>query len=371
MDAPGRSPSKKRTKQDNMTEVVDEIARLSGGDAVFPVDKLPKGLIERFLRAIETDHMTPVAFHRLCTLNRRFKEVCRTLRIWDSLFLMKFVLKRNVPLSAIKFGDHYGDPRYQEWTVGRHLMPDGYGRLAAWIACNQINGNVDELYGVRMLFLKRVRTPVPAYGRVHSCGFRVEWMEPEDTGYDPTLICSPVYTVSQSELARQEAEREEQLKKQWLRENPRGSDDDDEDERRQEMEDWVDGLLREEFQDESGVPETIKSIHNEGLLIHVQREFMTRHGYHMARSFTYTIAPNGAKGGLYDKYLVYQLLQAGFRPDGRLHMMTDPQEFAHCAICSAVSETRCKSCKEPICGKACQDKHLVVTAKVCGKMQGK
>jgi hypothetical protein len=372
----------KRAKEYNldavtMEEVVREIAELSAVShtpAVFPLDRFSRDLFQKLVSIVERGGITPAKFHAICNANRRFKILCDQSRMWDAIFLIKFVIKENVPVASIVFADYEDNPLFQEWR-GEHLrMPDQFVRLVAWIAANRISvrddDDDDDDEGEEQIgeFLRKGVDGAEVY---RATGFMLKWGSPwhNDRGSlrATKAFCYPVDYMSTGEFARVEQELREELEQQWEEDNAVDPDDsyaDEEEEREKRKEDSVGDQLTERLYDESGSPND-KVHHDDWLeLGSEQRAFLQNHDYTLRNG---SVVPLNPQVALYDKLIIYQLLQARFAPDEYLAVLHDPTAFAQCLICANVSDTRCKGCKQLICGKACQTQHL--QSSICGKPQ--
>jgi len=384
-DNPGNTKRLREYRLDEVTmeEVVREIAELSqlsekatGNPNVFPLDETTWEMFQIFVRTLEKGGLTPVVFHRLCSATPRLHYLCSESRFWDALFLVKFVIKEHTPLHTIVFADYKGNRAFEvsvlslcacacsfplqypvkEWLAASHLMPDHFARFLAWITAYQMS--VDA---VGQHFIKQSAAAGVGKGHVNDApGFAVGFDD-----YDGSGRVTAIKILSETEFHRREEAREKELTRIWLRRNPAQADD-DLDERRQEMEDYVDGALREEFYTESGDFELVKHCRTPRDLMREHQEFLDMHGY-MLSAKDGSVVPRNPRVGLYVNFLVYQLLESGFVPRPVMQMATDPLAFAQCLVCSSVSESRCKTCKGPLCGKQCNTQHIAGGICMTGK----
>jgi hypothetical protein len=373
----------KRSKEETgpsattMEEVVAEIDVLSqtlgelrGTPNMFPLDRLGRDLVQKLISVVERMGTTPARFHHICESTRYFKELCHRSRLWDAMFLLKFVIKQQVPLSSIRFSDYQGNPLFREWLGENHRMPNQFVRLTAWMATDTLRpGTTPDLEWRRLSFLRDEPDPDGVY---RASGFEVAYME---RGDEPQVRCRALSYLTSKEFGRRYDAREAELTSQWKDENPNEEEEEEEEdesdaaeyarEREQQMADWVDGGLREEFHNESGMPKDMVKPKGFAELTQHQQGFLREYDYDLSLTNQGYLRTMNPRTALYEKLLVYQLLQSYFRPQEHLDMMYDPNVFAQCLICSNLSEMRCKGCKQLICGKQCHTQHL--GSSVCGR----
>ncbi len=115
----------------------------------FPIEKLPTYLLYQL---IFKSGLSVANMHRLCSINRRFHQICRNWQIWDKVFIDKF-LARGKNLTDAEREKYLGTDKYKAWRKDSKRMPEQFVHLLAYsiVDSNTLSVSLDKQVGASAL----------------------------------------------------------------------------------------------------------------------------------------------------------------------------------------------------------------------------
>jgi hypothetical protein len=128
-------------KRDRSDEELNETAKQL---EPFPIERLPTDLI---LKIVLESNLSIRDIYRMGYLNKRFRELLNNTKVWDKVFIDRFLANRK-NMTENERSEYYEHPEFVKWQEQRKTMPNDFMRILARIYVDKL-GDFKTKYNFR------------------------------------------------------------------------------------------------------------------------------------------------------------------------------------------------------------------------------